>query len=344
MIILDKGENLNKIMINNSTPEISVIIPVYNVEPYIHKCLNSIKSQTFTDFEAIIVDDSSPDGSIKIALEFVESDPRFKIVTRENGGLSAARNTGLQHAVGKYVAFIDSDDFIAPTYLEKLYNACEKNNADMAYCNFIYYFYKSGLKKKQMFIVKDCVMERNEAITRIISDHGLHSYAWNKLYKRSIFCDNGIEYPTMYFEDVATSPKAVFYSNRLAVTGECLYYYVKRPGSILSTMNAKKINDLFLSVMIISNFLRKNDEYEKFKKPLLRVLHKFFLCNIYSIIRLHILAFSFKGIITNFKTNKKIMQYIKSCEWSVTDKIPALPYEIKSPTKGSIIKVGIRKN
>lgn len=319
-------------MENNTTPEISIIIPVYNVEQYIRKCLDSIQSQTFTDFEAIIVDDSSPDGSIKIAMEFVANDPRFKIITRENGGLSAARNTGLQYAVGKYVAFIDSDDFIAPTYLEKLYNACEQNNADIAYCGFTYYFYKSGFKKKQMFIVRDCVMGRDEAVSRIISDHGLHSYAWNKLYRRSIFTEHKIEYPTMYFEDVATSPKTFFYTNRLAVTGECLYYYVKRPGSILSTMNVNKINDLLLSVMIISNFLRKNGEYEKFEKSLLRILHKFCLVNIYSIIRQHILKFSFKGMATNLKTNKKIARYIEACEWTPTNELPTLPYLIKKPS------------
>ena len=169
-------------MQETKNPEISIIIPVYNVEPYIRRCLDSIKAQTFTDFEAIIVDDSSPDGSIKIAMEFVASDSRFKIVTRENGGLSAARNTGIEHSVGRYIAFIDSDDFIAPTYLEKLYNACEENNADMSYCGFTYYIDKNGMKKNQMFIVKDCVMEHNEAVARIISDHGLHSYAWNRLH------------------------------------------------------------------------------------------------------------------------------------------------------------------
>ena len=125
-------------MQETKNPEISIIIPVYNVEPYIRRCLDSIKAQTFTDFEAIIVDDSSPDGSIKIAMEFVASDSRFKIVTRENGGLSAARNTGIEHSVGRYIAFIDSDDFIAPTYLEKLYNACEENNADMSYLSLIH--------------------------------------------------------------------------------------------------------------------------------------------------------------------------------------------------------------
>lgn len=97
-----------------------------------------------------------------------------------------------------------------------------------------------------MFIVKDCVMEHNEAVARIISDHGLHSYAWNKLYKRTIFTEHKITYPTMYFEDVATSPKTVFYANKLAVVGECLYFYVKRQGSILSTMNVKKIMTCFI--------------------------------------------------------------------------------------------------
>ena len=320
-------------MQETKNPEISIIIPVYNVEPYIRRCLDSIKAQTFTDFEAIIVDDSSPDGSIKIAMEFVASDSRFKIVTRENGGLSAARNTGIEHSVGRYIAFIDSDDFIAPTYLEKLYNACEENNADMSYCGFTYYIDKNGMKKNQMFIVKDCVMEHNEAVARIISDHGLHSYAWNKLYKRAIFTEHKITYPTMYFEDVATSPKTVFYANKLAVVGECLYFYVKRQGSILSTMNVKKINDLLYSVMIISNFLRRNGEYASFETEIRRIITKFKLVNIYSIIRQHILAFSFKGMHSNLKTNFKMARYILDCEWTPTEGLPELPYAVKAPIK-----------
>lgn len=320
-------------MPETKNPAISIIIPVYNVEPYIRKCLDSVKAQTFTDFEAIIVDDSSPDDSIKIAMEFVVSDPRFKIVTRENGGLSAARNTGIEHANGKYIAFLDSDDFIAPTYLEKLYNACEENNADMSYCGFTYHFYKNGFRKKQLFIVKDCVMEHNEAVSRIISDHGLHSYAWNKLYKRTIFTEHNISYPTMYFEDVATSPKAVFYANKLAVVGECLYYYVKRRGSILSTMNVRKINDLLYSVMIVSNFLRRNGEYVPFENDIKRIITKFKLVNIYSIIRQHVLMFSFKGMYTNLKTNFKMARYILDCEWTPTDGLPELPYTVKSPVK-----------
>lgn len=320
-------------MQETKNPEISIIIPVYNVEPYIKKCLDSVKAQTFTDFEAIIVDDSSPDGSIKIAMDFVASDPRFKIVTRENGGLSAARNTGIEYAKGKYIAFLDSDDFIAPSFLEKLYNACEENNADMAYCGFTYYIYKNGLKKNQLFIVKDCVMEHDEAVSRIISDHGLHSYAWNKLYKRTLFTEHNITYPTMYFEDVATSPKTVFYANKLAVVGECLYFYVKRQGSILSTMNVKKINDLLYSVMIVSNFLRRNCEYAPFEKDIKRIITKFKLVNVYSIIRQHILLCSFKGMYTNLKTNFKMARYILDCEWTPTDGFPEIPYEVKPPIK-----------
>ncbi len=318
-----------------SAPQISIIIPVYNVEPYIRRCLDSIKSQTFENFEVIIVDDSSPDGSIKIAEEFVKSDPRFTVITRENGGVSAARNTGLQHAIGKYIAFIDGDDFVASTYLERLYDACEINNADIACCAFTYYFHRNGFKKKQMFIVKDRVMERDEAVARIISDHGFHSYPWGKLYKRSIFIDNGIEFPTMYFEDVATIHKIFFYANRLSVTGDCLYYYVKHPGSILSTMNVNKINDLLLSVMIISNFLRENGEYEKFEKPLLRILRKFRMVNTYSIIRQHVLELSFKGMAENLRANKKIARYIEACEWTLTDEQLSLPCLIKDPKNRS---------
>lgn len=318
-------------MSQEQTPQISIIVPVYNVEPYIRKCLDSIKAQTFTDFEAIIVDDASPDNSINIAREFAEADPRFVILTRENGGLSAARNTGLDYATGKYIAFIDSDDFVAPNYLEVLYNACEDNGADMASCAFTYHYDSNGFRKKQLFIMKDCVLEHDEAVSMIIKDRSIHNYAWNKLYKRTLFTEHNIKYPTMYFEDVVTSARIIYYANKLAVSEKCLYYYVKRPGSILSTMNVKKINDFLHSVLIVCNFYMFNGEYEKYKKAIARMLRKFSFVNYYSITREHFVKFSFRGMLTNYKINRKAVKYIKSCEWEPIDGMPELPYKVKDP-------------
>ena len=112
-------------------PEVSVIIPVYNVEKYLRECLDSVMAQTFTDFEAICVNDGSTDGSLAILEEYAAKDKRFKIINRENGGLSAARNSGIQQSSGKYVDFLDSDDMLTPDALQWLYETAEKHTPDI---------------------------------------------------------------------------------------------------------------------------------------------------------------------------------------------------------------------
>lgn len=115
-------------------PEVSIIVPVYKVEPYLNKCVDSILAQTFTDFECILVDDGSPDSCGKICDEYVQKDSRVKVIHQENQGLSAARNSGLDMASGAWIVFVDSDDWIEPDAVEVLYRAALQNDADMAVC------------------------------------------------------------------------------------------------------------------------------------------------------------------------------------------------------------------
>ncbi|HEF8786834.1 TPA: glycosyltransferase family 2 protein, partial [Providencia alcalifaciens] len=119
----------------NSNPEISVIIPVYNVENYIEKCITSVKLQSFTDFECIIIDDGSPDNSIDIAKNLIHDDTRFLIYSKKNAGLGPARNTGLDYANGKYIVFIDSDDYIEKDYLLDLITKIKLEDADICTCD-----------------------------------------------------------------------------------------------------------------------------------------------------------------------------------------------------------------
>ena len=128
-------------------PKISIIIPMYNVEKFLRRCLDSVKNQTFTDWQAICVNDGSPDKSGEIAREYAKKDTRFVVVDKENGGLSDARNAGMQHAMGEYVLFLDSDDFIHPQTLELTYNAATKKNADMVVFNHDVKFHNSLQKK-----------------------------------------------------------------------------------------------------------------------------------------------------------------------------------------------------
>ncbi|HDT8053597.1 TPA: glycosyltransferase, partial [Enterococcus faecalis] len=139
-------------------PKISIIVPVYNVEKYLEKCVRSILAQTFTDFELILVDDGSPDSSGAMCDQFAEQDQRVKVIHKENGGLSDARNAGIEIATGEYLGFVDSDDYIADDMYELLYTNIVKEDADLSICG-IYDVYegKEPVEKQQQYIVLDKV-------------------------------------------------------------------------------------------------------------------------------------------------------------------------------------------
>ena len=203
---------------------ISVIVPVYNVEKYIRKCLESLKDQTFQDAEFVIVDDGSTDGSGAIADEYGD-DPRFRIIhTNENRGLSAARNTGIDEARGDWLMFVDSDDWVDRKFCEIPYKAAEESGADLV-------------------IFGSCEVEHGRARVRKrqcvpagLTDAGTaveygDTFAWNKLYKYDLFSD--IRYPVgKVYEDIAVTHKIVFKAERILMLEETLYYHVKRKESI----------------------------------------------------------------------------------------------------------------
>lgn len=311
-------------------PLISIIIPVYNVEKYLEKCLNTVKNQTFKDFEALIINDGTPDNSMKIAEKFVNEDKRFIFFNKPNGGLSDARNFGLERAKGEFVVFIDSDDYVDKDYLKVMYEGCINNNADMAYCRFKHYYPRTGIKVISLNPKKG-VYDRDKALDMLIRDNLMHSYAWNKIYRKSLFIDNDIRYPKMYFEDVATSIRLLCNANRIVVSDKYLYFYVRHPGSIMSTMNAKKINDLILSLLINRNYIQYSGDYDKFEKSIKAVAKKMQLVNIYSIFRQHILCFNFEGCLTNLRTNNKMYKYVTSKTYKAIKELPELPFTIIQP-------------
>ncbi len=313
-----------------SNPKVSVIVPIYNVEKYLAKCLFSLVKQSFKDFEVLLINDGTPDNSMKIAEKFADKDKRFIIFNKPNGGLSDARNFGLDRAKGEFVVFVDSDDYVHRDYLKVLYSECVRNNADMSYCRFWHAFVRFGVFVPS-FNPKKGVLSRDNAMNLILTDKLLHSYAWNKMYRRSLFSDNNIKYPSMYFEDIATSPKLIFHSNKVAVSDRFLYYYVKRPGSILATMNSKKIDDLMLSILMCRNYIQNRNEYQKFKRAIKHISKKMELINIYSILRLHVITKNFRDCKNNFEINKKMYRYINSPHFMPTDDEPRFPFHIIQP-------------
>lgn len=313
------------------TPIISVIVPIYNVEKFLRRCLKSIQYQTFMDFEVLLIDDDSPDGSTAIAKEFCRKDPRFRYFHKENGGLSDARNYGIDRARGEYISFIDSDDHVHRDFLKVMYEACQENRADMAYCKFMYSYFNTGLKCPRPSKARTGVMSRDDALIALITDSMFQSYAWNKLYKTSLFRESGIRYPYMYFEDIATTARLMHRTNKLCVTGKHLYYYEKRFGSIMGTMNAEKISDYWRSILAQRNYFQNVGEYERFKAAIYHIAKKAHAVNIYSIFRQHLLHMDFRSLKHNLDTNRDIFQYIVSEEYEPIPGLPEIPYKFIQP-------------
>lgn len=246
-------------------PTVTVCLPVYNVAPWLRRCLESIRGQTFRDFAVIAVDDGSTDESPAILREFAAQLP-MRVIRQENQGLSAARNCALSLVRSEYVCFVDSDDFLAPTYLEELLTAIRTTGADVACCSFTYEFFPSGRRWNHPLRCRG-VFSREEALNRLLHDWSLQSYAWNKLYRTDLFREHGITYPAIrYFEDLLTTPRLFFYAKRVVVLDRCLYGYVQRKSGATKQTELGKINDFLRAVAGVRIFLEQTGEFDRFAR------------------------------------------------------------------------------
>jgi len=242
---------------------ISVIVPVYNIEDYLPKCLGSILKQTFVDFELILVDDGSTDTSGKICDEYAQMDRRIKVIHQKNGGLSNARNSAIAVATGKYYSFIDSDDWVDEQMLFEMYEQAILNDADIVIAgHFIVNLDKTI--KENIKVDKQRILNRIEATSLILGDDEIHSFAWDKLYKRELF--EGIRYPNgRVFEDTATTYKLFNKSDILVQMNKAYYYYLRRESSICLTPEFSKIIkrkiDNYLAFLERYEFTLSNQEY-----------------------------------------------------------------------------------
>lgn len=209
--------------------KISIIVPVYNVERYLSKCVDSILNQTFTDFELILIDDGSTDNSGKICDEYSEKDERIKVIHKENEGLSSARNAGIDIAVGKCLGFVDSDDYIEKDMYEILYRDICQDGVDIAICGF-YNQYKDKCYEDK-YILEKCVLDAEEAFKLALMSRGISLSAVNKLYRKEIF--KGKKFPLgKTYEDAFLVPELIISSNKISYNPVAKYYYVHRANSI----------------------------------------------------------------------------------------------------------------
>lgn len=258
---------------------ISIIVPVYNVEKYLHKCINSILNQTFKEFELILVDDGSTDKSAQICDEYKRKDSRIKVIHKKNGGLSDARNMGLESAVSEYIAFIDSDDFIHPQMFEILYNISLKYDSDISMCDFKR-VYENDIYKLRKYKTNNqevLVYTSLEALNQLYSENTVKFVAaWNKLYKRNIFINLKYKNNKIH-EDEFIIHELLYRSKKIVYTPVPLYYYLQREGSIMkSKFNVKRLDGLDAYRERIK-FFKKIDEKILFEKAIFVYSREFFL-------------------------------------------------------------------
>lgn len=297
---------------------VSLVIPVYNVEKYLRRCLTSVENQTFKNFEAVIVNDGSTDGSLEIIQEFLDRNKNFKLVNQSNKGLGEARNVGIKNSCGRYIAFLDSDDFLEPKYLEKLYLSAIKTCADIVCCNFYFYYEKTKLRIWSLISSIPGVYSGEKALKKITSCIGTFAFAWNKLYKRSLFVNHKIEFKRMYFEDCATTPILFFYANTVTFINDVLYNYVMRDGSILHTMNAQKVNDFVKSIGMIRDFYEQKGIYKKYKRRFKGYATRLSFLMSLDVFIMHFKCNNFNGLIKNFRSLRKTIKHFKSDKYKAS--------------------------
>lgn len=233
-------------------PEISVIVPVYNVEKYLCSCIDSILAQTFTDFELLLIDDGSKDKSGEICDEYAKRDCRVKVFHKENGGVSSARNLGIDESKGEYLFFVDSDDIISSSYIEMFVNYIKKNDSVCVVCK---YTNRLSLLKNQINSIKTKEMTSSEFLDEIwISEGKLDGYLWNKMFKRKILIDLNIRFDekVSIWEDMLFVVEYFVNISTVIFVDAVLYYYrdtmnsaVKQHGTL------KKIEKIFVCLKML---------------------------------------------------------------------------------------------
>ena len=253
-----------KIMPNK--PEVSLIIPVYNVESYLKQCLDSVINQTFKDIEIIIVNDCSCDSSLQIIKEYQQKDERIVLINlQENKGQGNARNEGLKIAKGNYITFIDSDDWVRVDYIETLYKTIKEHNVDLAIANISTYNNITGKISHIKFPPTIYNNLNTKAIKSIILKQRMIWSSCSKIYKKSFILNNNIFFKQILMEDILFNYEVILKTDNIILTDKNLYYYrIKRN---LSTMENKS-NRIYSCVNVFKNIkqmLINNNQLEKFK-------------------------------------------------------------------------------
>ena len=239
---------------------ISIVVPVYKVEQYIEENITSLVNQTYKNLEIILVDDGSPDDCGKIFDQFASKDNRIKVIHKENGGLSDARNYGIDRATGKYIVFVDSDDYIDNRYIEILYNAIKTNNTKISQCGVLKINDKNEVMEKLGYVDKQ-IKTGKEMLKDLYNGHAIENVVvWNKMYAIEMFKD--LRYPVgKIHEDEFTTYKILYNIDSIAIVNEHLYYYRQNENSITGkTFNIKRLDKLEAYEQRLAFFQEKEEK------------------------------------------------------------------------------------
>lgn len=242
-------------------PLISVIIPVFNREKCIEKCLESIIRQTYTNIEIVVVNDGSTDNSLNICKRFSSEDSRMLLIDKTNNGVSSARNAGLDVSKGDFIAFVDSDDWVEQDFIEILYKTLICNNVDISQCG--YFFHKNNVISLPP-VLQNSVLDKNQSLILLFEDYLVRNFLWNKLYKRSLF--QNIRFPEgKNYEDVNVMYKLFDQCERIAYVNAPKYHYIFSSNSLMNNNDdlLSTGRDIFDSFLNQYKYARKNGLWPK---------------------------------------------------------------------------------
>lgn len=241
--------------------KVSILVPVYNVEICLEKCLDSLINQTYKDIEIIVINDGSTDLSTKILEKYTKLDSRIIVYHFKNSGIAITRNRALKFATGDYLMFVDSDDYIDLDMTEVMVKTMEKDNSDICICGFTMDYKYGKLYRK---VCKDGVLTPIQALHSLVDNKGVTNYPWAKLFKKECFKD--VEFPDgeTTFEDAYTILRAIAQSKKISTLSKRYYHYVQRNGSLTSRMSLETVYTMRISFEYQEVFLKKEFPEEKF--------------------------------------------------------------------------------
>lgn len=306
-------------------PKVSIIVPVYNVEKYIKKCLDSLVNQTLKDIEIIVVNDGSPDNSQKIVDKYIKKYPKkVKAYIKENGGLGSARNYGIEKSTSDYLMFVDSDDYIELNMVELLYKKVNNTNADMAICRLFSVNEDYKIIDTSSFINnKTCKNNLKYILFNNVS-------VWNRIYKKDIIINNNLEFRSgIWYEDIDFVLKYLTLTQNVEIVDVPLYNYLIRSGSIMNNKNVLKNLDILLSFDEIIKFLNEHNKFKKYYKEVeFLAIYHIYICGLTRVINIKCNRKSKNKVIKEFNNyiNQNFPKWKKNIYLNELDKRKKMVY------------------